>query len=70
MTTVAVGESEVGRAEIGAVEDDDTVIVEELHVHSDDAYGFLEYLPLGIGSLGGEGKGKGEQEKKVEEDGR
>jgi len=36
-----VGESEVGKAEVGAVEDDDTVIVEELHVHGDDAYGLV-----------------------------
>ena len=41
VATRAVGESEVGGAEVGAVKDDETVIVEELHVHGDDAYGLV-----------------------------
>lgn len=36
------GEGEVGGAEVCPVEDDDLVVVEELHVHGGDADGFLE----------------------------
>lgn len=39
---LAVGEGEVGVAEVGALKHDDLVVVEDLHVHGRDAYAFLE----------------------------
>lgn len=45
----AVGEGEVGGAEIGTVEDDEVVVVKELHVHGGDADAFVEETPLAGG---------------------
>lgn len=42
VSAFAGGEGEVGEAEVGAVKDDELVVVEELHVHGGDANGFLE----------------------------
>lgn len=38
-------EGEVRRAIVGTVEDDDFVVVEELHVHGRDAYTRLQEIP-------------------------
>ena len=38
-------EGEVRRAVVGTVEDDDFVVVEELHVHGGDAYTRLQEIP-------------------------
>jgi len=41
-----VGEGDVGGAEVGAVEDDDLVVVHDLHVHGGDAYAPLQLHPV------------------------
>lgn len=46
VAALAGGEREVGEAEIGAVEHDDLVVLEDLHVHGGDANAFLEEDPV------------------------
>lgn len=41
VAALAGGEREVGEAEIGAVEHDDLVVLEDLHVHGGDADAFF-----------------------------
>jgi len=53
VAAAAAGEGEVGEAEVGAVEDEDGVGVEELHVHGDNADASLEKLPLAAAACGG-----------------
>lgn len=48
----AVGEGDVGRARVGAVEGDDLAGGEELHVHSRDAEVALQELPLAAAAAG------------------
>ena len=49
MHAIYGGEGQVGESKVGAVEDDDAVVVEELHVHGDNADVFVEELPLSLG---------------------
>jgi len=70
VAAAAAGEGEIGEAEVGAVEDDDGVGVEELHVHGDNADGFVEKLPL-TGGAGDDGIRRREfdgEEESCEED--
>lgn len=71
VAAAAAWEGEVGEAEVGAVENEDSVGVEELHVHGDNADAFLEKLPL-AGGGGDDGRRRrecdGGEEESCEED--
>lgn len=46
MSTLIAREGDIGGAHIGAVKDDDLVVVEDLHVHGGDAYAWSKENPL------------------------
>lgn len=63
LPAAAAGEGDVGGTKVGAVEDDDAVVVEELHVHGRDADAGLEERPSAAGGIGDVRKETGEVEK-------